>query len=196
MGVPGFGKKQGHERPHPAMTFFSRVCYGVAAAVFLGGAGCGYTTRSALPSHFKTVAVEPFANKIDYMSAGTRQIYVPLLEVKVRDAVIDRFLFDGNLRLSEADTADLVLTGELVRYERSALRYTDDNDVQEYRVHVVVSLVMKDRRHDAVLWREPRFAGTATYFVAGPLAATESAALEEATLDLARRIVERTVEDW
>ena len=178
------------------MKLFLLVRFGLITAALLGGAGCGYTTQSALPAHLKTIYVEPFVNSIDHTADGNRQVYFPLLEVKVRNAIIDRFLFDGNLRVMEKDDADLVLSGELVRYERYALRYTDNDDVQEYRVHVIVKLVMKDRRHNEVLWEEPGFAGEATYFVSGPLATTESAALEEATVDLARRIVERTIENW
>ncbi|HPB68354.1 MAG TPA: LPS assembly lipoprotein LptE, partial [Candidatus Omnitrophota bacterium] len=117
-------------------------------------------------------------------------------EVKVRNAIIDRFLFDGNLRVAEKDQADLVLSGELIRYERYALRYTDNDDVQEYRVHVIVNLVMKDCRQNEVFWEESGFAGEATYFVSGAMATTESSALEEATVDLARRVVERTIENW
>ena len=178
------------------MKLFRHFCSGLVAAALLLGGGCGYTTQSALPAYLKTISVDPFANKIDYTADGNRQVYFPLLEVKVRNAVIDRFLFDGHLRVTDKDEADLVLSGELIRYERYALRYTDNDDVQEYRVHVIVNLVMKDRRHNEVLWEEPGFAGEATYFVSGPLATTESAALEDATLDLARRIVERTIENW
>ncbi len=166
------------------------------AAVFSGMGGCGYTTQSALPARLKTICVEPFVNNIDYTASDDRQIYFPLLEVKVRNAIIDRFLFDGNLRVAEKDQADLVLSGELIRYERYALRYTDNDDVQEYRVHVIVNLVMKDCRQNEVFWEESGFAGEATYFVSGAMATTESSALEEATVDLARRVVERTIENW
>ncbi|HOY08926.1 MAG TPA: LPS assembly lipoprotein LptE [Candidatus Omnitrophota bacterium] len=178
------------------MKLFLSFRFWFITAVLFGMAGCGYTTQSALPARLKTIFVEPFINSIDYTADGDRQIYFPLLEVKVRNAVIDRFLFDGNLRVTEKDQADLVLSGELVRYERYALRYTDNDDVQEYRVHVIVNLVMKDRRHNEVLWEESGFAGEATYFVSGALATTESSALEEATVDLARRVVERTIENW
>ena len=103
-------------------------------------AGCGYSTRSALPARLKTIYVQPFPNKIDFTSGGSRNVYFPLLEVKARDAVINRFLFDGNLRVAEEGRADMVLSGELVSYQRDALRYTDDDDVQEYRVQIIMNL--------------------------------------------------------
>lgn len=158
--------------------------------------GCGYTTKSTLPSSIKAIRIEPFKNSIDYTTGSSRNIYLPLLEVDARNAVIDRFLYDGNLKVVELPEADLVLTGELTKYERTALRYTDDDDVQEYRVHVTVSFELTNTRTETVSWSEPHFVGEATYFVTGAQATTEESAVDEAILDLARRIVERTIEDW
>lgn len=155
---------------------------------------CGYSTKSSLPAHIKTIAVTPFVNKIDFQS-GKPNVYVPLLEVKAHDAVINQFLFDGNLRIAEDDDADLVLKGELIGYDRSALRYTDNNDVQEYRITITVRLKMLDS-HGEVMWEEPSFSGEDSYFLTGPNATSEAGAIEDAVKDLAKRIVERTVEDW
>ena len=158
--------------------------------------GCGYTTKSALPGHFRTVHVQPFKNRINYTTESRRTIYFPLLEVEITDAIIDRFLFDGNLRIADADAADLILGGDLVGYDRGALRYTDNDDVQEYRVQVIVNMTVRDTREDVLLWRQNGFVGEATYFVTGAQAISEETAVENATNDLARRIVERIIEDW
>ncbi|MCK5082038.1 MAG: LptE family protein [Candidatus Omnitrophica bacterium] len=140
--------------------------------------------------------MEPFKNSINYTTGTGRNIYFPLLEVKARNAVINRFLLDGNLKIVEPHEADLILKGELKRYERSGLRYTDDDDVQEYRVHITVSFDLIDTRSGEISWAEPNFVGEATYFVTGPSAKSEESAVEAAIVDLARRIVERTIEDW
>lgn len=155
---------------------------------------CGYSTKSSLPAHIKTIAVLPFPNKIDFQS-GKPNVYVPLLEVKSHDAVVNQFLFDGNLRIVDEKQADLVLKGELIGYDRSALRYNNNNDVQEYRITVTVRLTMTDSV-GTVLWEEPSFSGEDTYFLTGPNASSEAGAVEDAVKDLAKRIVERTVEDW
>lgn len=159
-------------------------------------AGCGYTTGSALSSHLKTVYVQPLKNKINYSVSNNRNVYFPLLEVNVRNEVIDRFQFDGNLKIVKEDEADLVLKGSLDRYERGALRYTDSDDVQEYRVHVIVTLELWDTKNSALVWREEGFAGQGTYYISGPQLGTEENAVKEAIEDLARRIVERTIENW
>jgi hypothetical protein len=176
-----------------AKAIVSIVCLLSSVVSFMG---CGYTTKSTLPKSIKTIYVQPFKNSIDYTSGTKRNIYLPLLELKARNAVIDRFLFDGNLRIAEADTADLVLKGELKNYERTALRYTDNDDVREYRAHVTVSFELWGAGKEEASWTEPNFVGEATYFVTGPSAKSEESAVEEAVVDLARRIVERTIEDW
>ncbi len=158
--------------------------------------GCGYTTSSTLPSSIKTIHVESFKNTIDFAQEGHRNIYLPLLEVKVQNAIINRFLFDGNLKIAEAARADIILKGELISYDRTVLRYTDDEDAQEYRIHITVSLELWNSKNQEVSWKEPGFVGEATYFVTGALAKSEESAVDEAITDLARRVVERTVEDW
>ncbi len=164
--------------------------------LFTVTSGCGYTTGSTLPKSIRTIYVEPFKNSISYMSDQGRNVYLPLLEVDARNAVIDRFLFDGNLKISDPEEADLILKGELKSYSRGGLRYTDDDDVEEYRVQITVSFVMWNTKYKEVAWSEPGFIGEAEYFVTGSEATSESAAITKAINDLARRIVERTIEDW
>ena len=190
-------------RPMVVSCFLRSIVYGLLSMVII--AGCGYTTKSTLPSNIKTIYVETFKNNIDFAAEGRRNLYLPLLEIKVRNAVINRFLFDGNLKIADADKADLVLKGQLLSYNRTALRYTDNDDVQEYRIHITVSLEMWDAQkgrespaegEEPTGWTESGFVGEATYFTTGALAKSEEAAVEDAITDLARRIVERTVENW
>ncbi len=159
--------------------------------------GCGYTTSSALPGHLKTIHVEKFDNQISYTSnVGRRNLYFPLLEVDVHNAVIDRYLFDGNLRIADKDLADLILKGTLKSYRRDALRVDDNDDVEEYRVYVTVSLELWDMKYNELMWSVSSLSGEATYFLTGPEASSEESAVSEAITDLARRIVERTIENW
>ena len=164
--------------------------------ISLSQISCGYSTRSSIPSHIHTLYVEPFKNSIGFTSEGKRNIYLPLLEVKSRNTVIDRFVFDGNLKIVKSGESDLLLKGELKNYERSGLRFTDNDDVQEYRVTITVSLEMWDQTKGEIMWKEPSFSGEATYFVGGPQASSEEDAINRAMTDLANRVVERTVEDW
>ncbi|MCM8780333.1 MAG: LPS assembly lipoprotein LptE [Candidatus Omnitrophica bacterium] len=162
--------------------------------------GCGYTTRSIVGNKFRTIYIAPFANKIDITrevdAASKYKIYKPMLEADITKAIANKFLFDGNLKPTEENMADLVLRGELIEFRRDPLRYTEDDDVEEYRINLVVNLVLWDRHQDKLVWEERRFVGDTTYFVTGTAAKSEDIAIREALDDLARRVVERTVETW
>ena len=159
-------------------------------------AGCGYTTGSLLPGKYRKIAIQPFQNKVAFVDVNIQGVYVPLLESNVRTAIIDRFLFDGNLHIADPDKADLVLSGDLISFAQDTLRQDVNLNVQEYRIRVIVSLVLRDTATGKVLWKEPSFAGETTYFLTGPQAQTQSSAVDVALTDLATRIIERTIENW
>jgi hypothetical protein len=172
----------------------------IFALSFAGLHGCGYTTRSAICDKYATIHVQQFINKIDItsdvLSATKYRIYRPMLESILTQAVIDRYLFDGNLRPATAENADLVLKGELVEFERAPLKYTSDDEVHEYRINLAVNISLRDTKTDEVLWREKRYIGDTTYYTSGPLAKSEDEAIDLAVTDLSRRIVDRTVDQW
>lgn len=162
--------------------------------------GCGYTTRSLIAPDIKNIYVEPFKNKIDFTSEDSEynrlRTYYPLLEADITNAVVDRYMFDGSLKISKENRADVVLKGELISYRRDTLRYTDDDDTEEYRISIAVNIKLWSNKKEKYLWQESNFVGDTTYFITGSLATTESAAVKDAVTDLARRVIERTIEDW
>lgn len=162
--------------------------------------GCGYTTRSLISDKFRTIYVAPFVNKIDITQetevARKYKIYKPMLETDITKSVINKFLFDGNLRPTKEASADLVLKGELVEFRKDPLRYTDSDEVEEYRLNLVVNISLWDTRQNKLVWEESNFTGDTTYFTRGQTAKSEETAISEAISDLARRIVERAVEQW
>jgi len=168
--------------------------------VILALAGCGYTTRSMIENKFKTIYIAPFDNKVDISreaySADKYRIYRPMLETDITKNVINKFLWDGNLRPASEESADLVLKGELVEFRRDPLRYDDNDEVAEYRINLVVNVSLWDKKENKLVWEESNFTGDTTYFTTGTQAKSEDVAMNDALKDLARRIVERTVEQW
>lgn len=171
------------------------VCYLVFSIL-----GCGYTTRSLISDKFKTIHIYQFLNKIDITSEAKvsrrYQVYRPALETDITKAVIDRFMLDGNLRIEKEQSADLILKGFLVDFRREVLRYATDDTPEEYRITIVVDISLWDRDEDKLVWEEKNFIGDSTYFLSGPNAKSEDAAIVDAVRDLARRVVERAVENW
>lgn len=163
-------------------------------------AGCGYTTRSMISDKFRTIYIVPFKNKIDITSeiytGREYKLYRPMLETDVTRKITNKFLFDGNLKPTRGETADLVLKGELIDFRKDALRYTENDDVSEYRINIVVNIILWDRKLDKQVWQENGFTGFVDYFTTGYQAKSEATAIAEAIDDLARRVVERAVEQW
>jgi hypothetical protein len=162
--------------------------------------GCGYTTGSLLPAHLKAINVENFANKIpltDEVSDSYRyKTYRPLLEVDITRSIIDRFIFDGHLRVVPHKDADLVLEGDLVDFRREPTKYGYDDAIDQYRIAIFVDIRLIDTTTGKVMWSENNFAGSDYYFTTGPQQKSENAAVTGALDDLARRVVERTIEAW
>jgi hypothetical protein len=187
MGSKGIEAIKNHRRPLMRVLMFF---------VLLLHAGCGYSTGSLLPANIKTIAVEPISNEIDFSAEGRRASYIPLLETKVRDALLKRFAFDGRLRVEDSEVSDLTIMAKLIGFEREELRLSEGQDVMEYRIRITLNIQLVNNTTNEVDWQEPSFSGESTYFLTGPQAKSEQQALEEALTDLSRRIVERTIENW
>lgn len=182
--------------------FLTTIC----CLLTTGLTGCGYTTRSMLYGNYNTIYVAPFLNKVDItqeaFSENKYRIYRPMLETDITKKVINRYLFDGNLKLVKESTADLVLKGELIEYRKDPLSYTADSDVvTEYRININVNLSLWDAKENKLLWQENNFNGNYSYFTnidsnSANIKVPEATAVNNAIEDLARRIVERTVEQW
>jgi hypothetical protein len=170
---------------------------GLVACSSLLLSGCGYTTRSMIASKYHTVYVPPFTSSIDItreVDVGNRyRIYRPGLETEITKSLTNKFLFDGNVRPGGMETSDLELKGELVEFRRDPLRYRANDDVEEYRLNLVVNISLWDKKENKLLWEEKNFTGDTTYF---PAQKSEDAAIKDALSDLARRIVARVVEEW
>ncbi len=170
------------------------------AVVLFSLTGCGYTQKSLLPSSIKSVHVPAVKNAIDLTSetddVNKFRVYRPGLEVDVRNSIINRFIFDGNLEVVGADKADAILEVKLADYIRDPLRYSRGDDVQEYRLSVVLNVSLyESRNHSKVLW-SGTVVGDTTFFLSGSRAISEDEATAVAVSDAARRVVERTIEYW
>lgn len=190
-------------------VFLSQVAACCLVSVVL--CGCGYTTRSMISDKYRTIYIMPFVNKIDITresdTGNKYKIYRPHLETDITNAVTNKYLFDGNLKPSKKENADLVLKGEVVEYRKDALRYSEGDEVTQYRMNLVVNISLWDNKENKMLWDANGFTGYFDYYTdkyplplpAGVLKYTandDQEPLNKALEDLVRRIVERTVNEW
>ena len=180
-----------------------RKVFKIAGSALIGAfflAGCGYSMTRLLPTTYRTICIEPFKNEISITEEVSEeygyQTYLPELEQKVTRGVINRFLFDGNLRVtSKKEEADLVLEGKVLGFVRQPIRRLDDETVEEYRLNLAGGLILRDA-HGNIIVEEPNLVGDSTYFLTGASAKSESASVDELITDFSRRVVERVVENW
>ncbi len=161
--------------------------------------GCGYTTKAQILDRVQTVHISPVKNTIDLSGEisdnANFRVYRPGLEVDLTNAIINRFIFDGNLKIANPETADAVVETKLVDYRRDPLRYTDGDDVQEYRLNISLDVVVYTNPGRKVLWHEG-ITGDTSYILSGPRSKSEDEAAALAVEDTARRVVEKTMESW
>ncbi len=161
--------------------------------------GCGYTTRSNLPENLKRIHVAPVKNGVDLSSEITDKtpfrVYRPGLEVELTNAIINRFIFDGQLKVTGPEKADAVVEATLADYRRDALRYNQGDEIQEYRLSVSLNVVVTQKSDKKVLWQD-RVIGDTTFFLSGARSISEDEAAAKALEDAARRVVEKTLEYW
>lgn len=161
----------------------SILAFGFAAAI-----SCGpYTFNPNLPGYIKSVAVPLFKNPRTFKYGAERVL---------TDAVIDEFVADGSLDVAGEDVADSKLQVEIVNYKKEALSYDVQEVVKEYNLAVVVSVTFTDLINNQVLWQEPSMYESVSYYAIGANAETEDDALERLAEELARKIVNRTLQGW
>jgi len=161
-----------------------------ALAVALLAAGCFYGFRGGgLPAHLRTVAVLPFDNRTGE----------PALTQEVFEAV--RTASEGRLGLRpapEAD-ADVVVRGEIVRYEPDVpLSYVGGNNQQQVevtrrQVQIVVNVEMVDQRQGRTLWQQQGLSVNGEY---SPTGANEAEGRRIALDKLVTSIVEGAQSQW
>ena len=97
---------------------------------------------------------------------------------------------------SSPDKADAVVEAKLVDYRRDPLRYSDGDEVQEYRLSITLDVLVYQASDKKPIWHETSLSGDTTFFLTGSHAVSEDDAVTKAVEDTARRVVEKTIEIW
>jgi outer membrane lipopolysaccharide assembly protein LptE/RlpB len=165
-----------------------KFCAAALAVAVGAGLSCGnYTFNPNVPGYIKSIAIPLFKNPRTFKYGAERVL---------TDAVIDEFVADGTLEVADESVADSKLQVEIVNYKKEALSYDVQEVVKEYNLAIVVSATFTDLINNQVLWQEPSMYEAVTYYAIGPNAETEDDALDRLAEELARKIVNRTLQGW
>jgi len=153
-----------------------------ASIVLLLGGCCGYSTRSLLPSHLRSVAVQPADNT-------TAQ---PGLGEELTDALVTAFNSDRTLRVTSVENANLVVTATVDDYSRAAASYTGEQVISAYEIVVSARVQAQDQAREEEFYSGNVSART-TY---DPNSKTEDQAAREAITRLAGEVVRQILTAW
>lgn len=106
-------------------------------AVLVSVAGC-YSTRTRVPEHVKSIAVPMFQNKT-YIEDYTRK-----LDTEVTEAVRKTFLQNGKLEIRGRESADLIVEGQVVRFERRIIRADRFGEPAETQIVIQATISVYD----------------------------------------------------
>lgn len=155
--------------------------------------GCGYTTTGFKYKESK-VFIIPVKNKIDITSEARKNSdYVTfplLLEKRLTNKIVNKFNVDGHLKVVSAPERALTISCEITKYQKEALRYTNDKSVQEQRLRLYIHMKLIDSK-DEIL-KEKEIAGETSYYLSG----SEESAQDDLIDDAARRVLEAVIEEW
>lgn len=162
------------------------------AALAVAAAGCGYTVNPQGRSPYESISIPMFAN---------RTLEVGLEEAATR-AIADAFQRDNRLHVIGTEQSDTVLRGEVKEFPPpQAYTYDKSEQVQEYRVSVVIDLELVEAKSGKTIWHEAAFSAWAVYEPGAAVAAEgEGLTIDDAKRialeKLANEVVARTLEGW
>ncbi len=160
-----------------------------AALLLAAAAGCGYTVRSALPSHLKTLAIPVFGNNtVEFGLADD-----------ITQSLVNGFLSDGRLRIVQERDANAVLRGTVAAYKNQVFGYTSTERATQYEIVLTVQVTFRDLVKNRDLWKEDALTVRTTYnvvAVGSEPPRTEPDGRREVIQKLSEQIVSRTVQGW
>jgi hypothetical protein len=104
---------------------------------------CGvYSFNSRGKSTISTLSVEPFENQTSQYG----------LADLMTEAVVDAFIADGTMKVVSPEVAEAILVGKLIRYERVAQEFNENDQVSRYKVLVGVDISLKNPADQSDFW--------------------------------------------
>jgi hypothetical protein len=161
----------------------------VMTACTLIGCGVYSFSGSSLPSHIRTVAVPIFDNEtLEFELAN-----------QVTDAITDRFIKDGRLKVTGETRADAVIEGRITSYENKVHNYTAGDVPVDYIVVLRVAVLFRDAVKNREIWKDEKLVVSAVYLASGGSGDglnDEESARTQAISELSEDVLARTMEQW
>lgn len=144
--------------------------------------GCGYQLANrpggVSPLTGKTVAIQPFANRV----------YRPHLEAVLTRQMVDEFALRSGGLVATEEHAELLVEGAVTGYTVAQIAYSATDVSMQKRLTLTAEATLKDRKSQKVLWK-----GTLSLFQDYPSVndlALQQNAQDAALVEVCRRLAE------
>jgi len=171
--------------PRTSGTWMRASAFLVLTAV----AACNYGFRGGggLPDHIRTIYIAPFENQTDK----------PELDPQVFRELNDKLPKALGLRIAPERTADLVVSGKIMRYDDVASNYRPGQqssiDVEQQQVSISLTVQMLDVRDNLIRFESTSLVGRGEY---RPSSGTDEKARETAIQQIVQQIVDGAQSQW
>jgi hypothetical protein len=126
------------------MVFNSIRCFSLFTILLLISS-CGYYSfKGSLPSYIKKVAIPLFDNNTAY----------PGIQEDLTNKVIDEFISDNTLEVTNERTADIIIRGTITSISQRAATVKKGETVTGYNLYVNVKVKCEDIKMNKSLWEK------------------------------------------
>jgi hypothetical protein len=121
------------------------------------------------------------------------------LDLKLTQGVIDEMVARGKVEITDdANTADAVLIGEILRFHANPIGFGEDATADRYNISIVAKVVLRDVVQKKVIFSNPHFVYQGEYEVpeATDFESVETEAIDEMAVKFARSLVVAILEGF
>lgn len=160
----------------------------VFLSLLVGISGCSYSfTGASVPPHLKTISIPIF---VDRSGSGE-----PTLRDNFTDKLIQKFLDDNSLQVTDNTRSDAVLKGTVISLTDAPAIVSGGEDVSTRRITITVRVVYKDMVKRKTVF-DRRFSDYGDYSTEEDIVSGREAAIEEAVDKITEDILIAVVSNW
>ncbi|MEW5874431.1 MAG: LPS assembly lipoprotein LptE [Candidatus Zixiibacteriota bacterium] len=108
------------------------------------------------------------------------------------EGIINGFVADNQVKVVDQGSAQAVLNGKVVEYQRKAYTFDENDQVQEYIVEIYVDADLVKADGSGAVWSAPRMRGFGVYAADSAETVGQRGAIAKITED----IINRTIKSW
>ncbi|MEO0092502.1 MAG: LPS assembly lipoprotein LptE [candidate division WOR-3 bacterium] len=143
---------------------------------------CGYSTKTIIPSHLKTVAIPVVGN----------ETMKPGLDGLLTDQLISDFTKDRSLRITSLDKANLILNCKITNYDRSPQSYTSAQEVLVWKITLSAYVEAEDKVENTFIYQ----GDVSTFVTYDAQSESEDTGIDRAIKKLSQEIIRKVLATW